>query len=427
MNHGIPGIGVKPRRWRRRIFRCLLGAIALTGLLILVRHLLTESCWSGFCERQRALAASIASRPSPRIPIPDDPVPGEAWDQYREAALILGIVPQKRRSIVARCLRPRPGPKGSPRIAVPLETADPILSECAAGLDRLRAGARRESATHTRMGDAFPTDWLRDFAVDLLTISFLQEMAADRIDSAMGELAVLMQFKRDVGGRADAYDGFAIRLMEKGTLNTEHLERLDRMFERAETQVPSLAYELEDDRAVLGMTAGEGGRFYHENSGASHHTTPWWLGWSIRLEIARGDIEFRDQIAIAPELEKLSWKEALLRFRDADPSYRRFQTIYARWRYEALRNTDAFVRRTRARCRLVRAATMALRGLDATSPGWPLDPFDLKPIRLRASESEILVWSPDADGDQGGEVFTNDRYWAKLPSDLVLKVMRTPR
>lgn len=427
------------RRWLRRLaigFACfaVLGAIAL-----LVYHIVVGQRWKRF---ERELAEVTAAMPyvaPSRVSLLEPHVPGNAWDGYLAAFILLPAGKSPGEQAAYAILRGEGKPEDE-------ELARAWAGEGRQAVNRFLEAARCEGADgrdcvreKKAMYRMLTAGWSLHYLILLDARFHFDE--GDRAGAIL-RLAAIAQFALDLARIPDAIGSrigammledhlrqYVRRLTDPVTTPNE-LTEIARLCESIERNLPTSS-----ETCALAI-AGEG--LESREIPADPH--PWYRvhqllqsrpyhplltravfaarGFSIRAAIVeRWDAgQRRKNAAVGAESTPYGEVCAALN--------REFELRRTAWNplmhLEWYPMPDEFaIRRVRARCRLLRAAVQIRSGLAPTNPDWPVDPFSLKPIGYRTVGDRIVLWSEGQYGDQGG-IGEWDDHWGRCDLVLVL-------
>lgn len=371
------------RPWQRRLkwsLRILLFHVLIAYALYVAVNL---SCWNDFVTRHEALKARLKFRAGKgwREPLVGPPEAGVAGEEYRAvfADLKAGMNLEQAAFIEIELGDENRSPSRP-------EDLDDVLAPFVLSLERLRVGSRRESSSipstafqvtgNPRYYDG--TGAIR--AGQLLTFSARQRQRRGDLEGALVDVSTCLQMALDIGQEPETsldtvlarlgLDGLK-HLLTDPALTPDRIAAVERMLMRLETVWPSPGEELERLSAYFYKCMLDG-------------TDDGWLsrahgGWI--LECLRRRYESWEAGLLKGQA--LDWEGADSVYEDLGrrdrASWNHFEDLFC----IHVSRIDREWRRLCAGFRLLRAAALVRLGKGPEIPGWPLDPFSLKPLNCR--------------------------------------------
>jgi hypothetical protein len=401
-------------------------AAAVTSTVACVDRV-ASARFAEFERRQAARIAAFEAETGGREPLLGPPRPGNAWDEYAPAVAAIKARPEEERTAVAEFVDARPGTDPAKAYAA--------VEAAAGALDRLRDGARCGRARYSidaKLGMSATLPSLVDLqrAGQLLAVSARRRREADDIDGAIDDHAALLQFGTDIGQVPSLICAMiAVAVLRLGQnemkelvadprLSAGALERLDRLLEAADRRLPEFATTLSGEHLLMAQSLRAAAAAGGHPDLPSLRLLAWRKMFSARILVAESSDHYEAMIDAARQSETLEIGEANRMLQQVHLEILEAGNPLTRMLVPGVGRLASSFREARARLRVLRAAVMTRRGQGPGSPGWPVDPFTMRPVDRRDEPAAIKLISAWRDGVAGG----TGQWDAKDRDDLVLEL-----
>lgn len=376
---------------RRRPFWKILGAIAgalalSAGGLWLWVSSVADRRWEEMKADVLRRTREAARRDASREPLRGDPIPGDAWVDYKAAEAAIALAPGAETLLTGFVQRSK---------GMDIVRTKAAVASLQGSLDLLRRGGCRAAAQ--------PVSRLRPYRLKMLAV------ACARIRLEEGRAAeaveVLLDFVR--AGQDSAIDANpsslsgSLALLEdvypelqyavlKGGLPPEALEGLEREVEILDRSSPSYGHFMENTLVWAGNRIQEDVREFLESEGGRS----WRYCYHPRLQATAAYFEFASRVPLLADVDRRTWAEERAAWAEFD---RRAWPKPGGW---SRRIPTTRLRQNLARLRLCRLVFHRRR-----SGQWLelADPFGTT-LRHDETDTHLRVWSVGADGvDHGGK------------------------
>ncbi|MCE9582336.1 MAG: hypothetical protein K8T20_07575 [Planctomycetes bacterium] len=396
-----PAAGWKIFSWSNliRLIIALAMALLVGGGICLVASRRTDRAWSAYeirrAEERKSVMARWGARPSLVAPVE----PGNAWDEYVKAYEALVALPESDHKFLNEAAEGAASAENDAR-------ADELLGRCALILGTVRRGAARAEATSPWPVDRplpSPLNSLPGarYAGRLLRLSVRRRFAEGDTAGAVSDAAVGLQASLDMmrgpslihlligHAMAIAMASEMRSILVSPKCTPETASALGELARSADARMPAYSEAMAAEKLIGLAGLEEGFKDGTVNTGPS----TWLQGITYRGTVCAADGAYGRLLSDIRRLEILPWPEGQAAYKEVadrrlDPGAMIIDLLKP-----ALQAGEGSHRQVRARLRLLSVAGRVRAGETPGGADWPLDPFDLAPMRFRQIETGTELWS----------------------------------